>query len=136
MSGDIHKAAGIIIRDRKLLVERSKDKKFFIAPGGSIEPEETPKQALVRELKEEFKIDVSEQDLEEFGEFTGPAAGQEHRKLYMDTFMVKTWHGEPEADNEVEQIAWVNTANEQNLPIGSIFEHHVMPKLKEQGLID
>ncbi len=39
---DIHKAAGIIIRDKKLLVERSKGKEFFIAPGGTIEEGETP----------------------------------------------------------------------------------------------
>lgn len=50
---DIHKAGGILIKDRKFLVERSKNKTFFIAPGGSIEPRETPKQALVRELKED-----------------------------------------------------------------------------------
>src|SRR4051812_20782408 len=50
---DIHKAGGIIIRDKKLLVERSKGKDFFKTPGGSIELGETPKQALVRELLEE-----------------------------------------------------------------------------------
>lgn len=63
---DIHKAAGIIIRNRKLLVEKSKNKEFFISPGGSIEDGETPKQALVRDLKEEFQIDVDERDLRDF----------------------------------------------------------------------
>jgi len=33
----IHKAAGILIKDRKLLVEKSHNKQIFIAPGGSIE---------------------------------------------------------------------------------------------------
>ena len=74
---DIHKAAGIIVRDRKLLVERSKGKKFFIAPGGSIEPGETAEQALTRELKEEFQIIVKEEDLVTFGTFRAAAAGQE-----------------------------------------------------------
>lgn len=46
----IHKAAGILIQDGKLLVEKSYDKDFYISPGGSIEEGETPKQALVREL--------------------------------------------------------------------------------------
>ena len=55
---DIHKVGGIIIKERKLLVEKSIDKEFFIAPGGSIEHGETPTQALVRELFEEFKIFV------------------------------------------------------------------------------
>ena len=56
---DIHKAAGIIIQDRKLLFARAKDMDFFIDPGGKIEPDETAKQALVRELKEELAIDVN-----------------------------------------------------------------------------
>jgi 8-oxo-dGTP diphosphatase len=83
---DIHKAAGIIIKDRKLLVERSKNKQFFIAPGGSIEEGETAPEALVRELKEEFDIDVAEEDLEEFGTFYDQAAGQEHLTFREDVF--------------------------------------------------
>ncbi len=63
MNKDIFKAAGIIIRDRKLLVERSEGKEMFIAPGGTVEDGETDKQTCVRELKEEFDIDVTEDDL-------------------------------------------------------------------------
>jgi 8-oxo-dGTP pyrophosphatase MutT (NUDIX family) len=47
-NADIHKAAGIIIQGRKLLVERSVGKVYFIAPGGSVEPGETVEQAVVR----------------------------------------------------------------------------------------
>lgn len=133
---DIHKAAGIIIRDKKLLVERSQGKDFFISPGGSIEPGETAKQALVRELKEEFTIDVQEDDLEEFGTFEAAAANEPDRVVRMETFFVKAFVGEPRPDSEVEELRWVTTADIGKLPIGSIFEHDVMPKLHEQGLID
>jgi len=134
--GHIYKAAGIIIRDRKLLVERSKNKSFFIAPGGSIEAGETAKQALVRELKEEFNINVKEDDLVEFGNFDAPAAGQEHNIVHMLVFTVNDFTGEPTPSMEVEEIAWVTSENEQNLPLGSIFEHEVIPRLKSSGLID
>lgn len=134
--GHIYKAAGIIIRDRKLLVERSYGKTIFIAPGGSIEEGETEKQALTRELMEEFRITVAEEDLEEFGRYEAPAAGQEHRIVHMVVFLVKGFQGEPTPDNEVEEIAWVNSSNEQKLPLGSIFEHSVMPQLVQRGLID
>ncbi len=136
MSKDIYKAAGIIIRDKKLLVERSKDKEFFISPGGSIEVGETEEQALVRELMEEFGISVEENELEKFGDFDAPAAGQEHRVVHMTVFIVKKWHGEPAPNSEVEEIAWVASTNEQKLPLGSIFEHDVIPKLVQKGLID
>jgi 8-oxo-dGTP diphosphatase len=132
---DIHKAAGIIIRDKRLLVERSKNKEYFIAPGGSIEDGETASQALIRELKEEFNIDVLEKDLEFFGTFYAPAAGQEHRRLRSDVYIVKTWRGEPTPTSEVEELRWLQSDNAESLKIGSIFEHDVVPRLKEQDLI-
>lgn len=133
---DIHKAAGIIIRDKKLLVERSEGKDFFIAPGGSIEEGETPKQALVRELMEEFQIVVRENDLVEFDTFRAQAAGQEHRIVKMEVFVVNSWEGEPTPDNEVEEIRWITSAPEKGVKIGSIFEHEVIPRLKTDNLID
>jgi 8-oxo-dGTP pyrophosphatase MutT (NUDIX family) len=134
--GHIYKAAGIIVVDRKLLVERSRNKKFFIAPGGSIEDGETPKLALVRELQEEFNIDVKEENLEEFGFFEAAAAGQEHNTVHMHVFTIHDFEGVPHPSSEVEEIAWVNSKNEQKLPLGSIFEHEVIPILKDKDLID
>ncbi|HSW37615.1 MAG TPA: NUDIX domain-containing protein [Candidatus Saccharimonadales bacterium] len=136
MSTDIYKAAGIIIRDRKLLVEKSVGKDFFISPGGSIEPGETPKQALVRELKEEFDIKVSEKDLEFFGVFEAEAANHPGQKVKMEAFRVKNYKGEPVPSSEVEHIAWIDTKPPKGMKVGSIFEHQIMPKLKEEDLID
>jgi 8-oxo-dGTP diphosphatase len=133
---DIHKAAGIIIKDRKLLVERSKNKQFFIAPGGSIEEGETAPEALVRELKEEFDIDVAEEDLEEFGTFYDQAAGQEHLTFREDVFWVRKWEGEPTPSSEVEEIAWLTTDIPKDMKVGSTFEFQVMPRLKKLRAID
>jgi 8-oxo-dGTP pyrophosphatase MutT (NUDIX family) len=133
---DIHKAAGILIRDRRLLVERSKGKDFFIAPGGSIEEGETSKQALVRELMEEFQITVNEADLSVFGTFRAAAAGQEGKVVKMEVFTVSSWRGEPTADNEVEEVRWVGSQPENGIKLGSIFEREVMPRLKTADLID
>ncbi len=133
---DIHKSGGIIIRDNKLLVERSFGKEFFIAPGGSIEEGETPKQALVRELQEEFAIDVIEDNLEEFGVFYAEAAGMDGKRVRMDVFTVKNWDGEPRPNSEVEEIRWITSEIPADIKVGSIFEHEVLPRLKEQSLID
>lgn len=133
----IHKAAGIIIRDRKLLVERSKGKQHFIAPGGSIEPEDgTPEKALVRELDEEFGITVDEANLIPFGVFRAKAAGQEDKVVEMEVFEVTKWEGEPSPHSEVEEIAWIGSRPPDGMKIGSIFEHEVLPRLKETGRIN
>lgn len=133
---DIHKAAGIIIKNKTLLVERSIGKEFFIAPGGQIEKGETAPQALKRELKEEFDIDTDESNFEFFGTFYAQAAGQEDRQLKMDVYIVKDYVGEPTPSSEVEEIAWVTSINEAALKLGSIFEHEVIPRLHAQDLID
>ena len=132
----IHKAPGILIRDRKLLVEKSYGKEFFIAPGGSIEAGETPEHALTRELKEEFGILVNEIDLEEFGSFKDKAAGQEEKIVFMETFIVKKWQGEPSPNSEVEKILWITSNVPKDIKVGSIFEHQVIPRMKELNLID
>lgn len=133
---DIHKAAGILLRDRKLLVERSRGKQFFISPGGSLEPGETTEQALIRELVEEFGIVVQPGNLEPFGTFYAQAAGAEDKRVRMDVFMVKEWEGDPTPSGEVEEIAWITSTPPSGMKVGSIFEHEVIPRLKTRGLLD
>lgn len=133
---DIHKAAGIIIRDRKILVCRALGKDYFISPGGSIEDSETAKQALIRELMEELQIKVNEGDLENYDTFTAKAAGDESKMIMMDVFTVQNFQGEPKPDNEVEEIRWITSDIPSGMKVGSIFEHLVIPALKQQGLID
>jgi 8-oxo-dGTP diphosphatase len=133
---DIFKASGIIIRDRQLLVEKSVGKEFFIHLGGKIEPGETAKQALVRELKEEVSIDVSQDDLELFDQNSAPAANSPEVNVHMDVFLVKRWNGEIIPDNEVEELRWVTSDIPKDIKLGSIMEHETIPKLKAAGLID
>ncbi len=135
-AADIHKASGIIIVDRKVLVERSKGKEYFIHPGGKIEPGETAKQAVVRELKEEFQIDVAEEDLTPFDTNTAPAANSPEVYVHMEVFLVNKWRGDIKPDSEVEEVRWLTSNIPEGLRVGSIMEHETIPKLKAEGLID
>lgn len=132
----IHKAAGILIKNRKLLVEKSFNKQIFIAPGGSIEEWESAKQALMRELYEEFQIHTQEVDFEFFGEFEAKAAGQEDKMVIMKVFLVHQRVWEPNPDSEVEEIAWISSTIPVDMKVGSIFEHEVIPRLKAMDVID
>ncbi|KKQ41860.1 MAG: NUDIX hydrolase [Microgenomates group bacterium GW2011_GWC1_37_8] len=128
---DVHKVGGIIIEKRKLLVERSIGRDHFIAPGGSIELNETPSQALVRELMEEFKILVKEPNLDEFGTFYASAAGQEEKIVRMDTFIVKSWQGEPTVNSEVEEILWLTSDIPREIKVGLFLNTKLYQGLKE-----
>jgi 8-oxo-dGTP diphosphatase len=136
MNYDIYKAGAIIIKDRKILFTRAKGKEFFIAPGGKLEKDETPIQALKRELMEEINISFEDSDIEEFGVFYAPAAYDLSKKLRMDVFLINRWQGEIKPSNEVEEVLWVNSKILSNIKLGSIFEHEVIPRLKEFGMID
>ena len=133
---DIYKAAGIIIKDKKLLSVRAKDMKFFIDPGGKIEPGETAPQALVRELREELSIDVDEADLELFGEFSAEAANHPGRQVHMQAFIVKKWQGDIQLASEIEEMRWLTADLPDDVQVGSIFGHEVLPRLKAKGLVD
>jgi 8-oxo-dGTP diphosphatase len=134
--GDIRKAAGIIVLGRKVLVERSKGKAFFIHPGGKLESGETPAQALVRELMEEFQIRVSEDDLVPFDHNVAPAANSPEVDVHMDVFIVRRWQGKITPAAEVEEIAWIDSGVPADMPLGSIMRHETLPKLRAAGLID
>lgn len=133
---DIHKAAGIIISDRKLLFTRAKDMEFFIDPGGKIEEGETAKQALVRELNEELSIDVDEADLEFFGEYTAEAANHKDKTVHMKAFVVKKWRGKIKPCAEVEELRWLTHEVPDDIKVGSIFGGKVLPRLHELELVD
>lgn len=132
----IYKAAGIIIKDRKLLFTRAEGMDFFIDPGGKIEAGETAKQALVRELQEELGITVDEADLEPFGEYVAEAANNKGKTVHMQAFIVKKYTGTITASSEIEELRWLTSDIPADIQVGSIFGGKVLPKLKEQGLVD
>ena len=133
---DIYKSAGIIIKDKKFLMVRAEGRDRFLSPGGKIEAGETSKQALIRELLEEVSLTVDEDGLEEFGHFEAIADDTSGRVIKMEVFIVKNWLGEILAASEIEELCWVDSANQHERKLGSIFEHQVLPLLAERGLID
>ena len=132
---DIHKAGAVIIKDRHFLVTRAQGKDVFVAPGGKLEPGETAVGALLRELMEEVQMSAKEEDIDQLGTFTAQAAGNESKIVKMEVFLVRNAQGEPIPASEIEEVMWVNTQT-RGINMGSIFEHEVMPLLKQKDLID
>ncbi|NPD69548.1 8-oxo-dGTP diphosphatase MutT [Lichenicola cladoniae] len=74
-------------------------------PGGKIEADETPEMALVRELREELGIDISEACLAPFA-FASHAYEDFH--LLMPLYVCRRWKGMPVA-HEGQTLAWVTS---------------------------
>jgi 8-oxo-dGTP diphosphatase len=72
-------------------------------PGGKVLAGETPERALVRELKEELGIDVTESCL---GAFTFASHGYDDFHLLMPLFLCRKWNGTPAA-REHSALKWV-----------------------------
>lgn len=132
---DIWKAAGIMIKDRKLLVNKSAKYDFYLSPGGKIEAGETPEASLIRELKEELNIEVAEKDFYRWLTVEAPATHDLNKLLRMEIFFVTNWRGKLVPGNEIEELKWIDSTYPPE-KVGSVIVHHIIPKLKAQNLID
>ncbi len=72
-------------------------------PGGKVEHGETPETALIRELKEELSIDVTEACL---APFTFASHTYEKFHLLMPLYVCRRWSGIPRP-NEGQTLKWV-----------------------------
>jgi mutator protein MutT len=99
-------AAGILVRDnRVLLCHRSASRRWYPSvwdlPGGHVEANESAGAALIRELREELAIEVSEPD----GECLLHVTNDE---FDMQVWLITEWEGTPAnaSPAEHDDIAW------------------------------
>lgn len=96
----------IDVDGRVLIAQRPADKAMgglWEFPGGKVEPGERPEQALIRELREELGIDVTEACLSPFV-FASHAYEAFH--LLMPLYLCRRWQGVVTA-REHAALAWV-----------------------------
>jgi len=91
-------AAALINPDGKVLVQkRAADRSMaglWEFPGGKIEPNERPEDALVRELYEELGVSLRPEDLTPFS-FASAPLGEQHLLLLL--YICRKWQGVPAA---------------------------------------
>jgi len=72
-------------------------------PGGKVEENETPEEAIIRELAEELGIDVTQSCL---APLTFASHDYDQFHLLMPLFICRQWNGEVEA-KEGQELTWV-----------------------------
>lgn len=100
-------AVGLIDPDNRVLLARRPEGKplagLWEFPGGKVHQGETPERALIRELKEELGIDVTEACL---APFAFASHGYENFHLLMPLYLCRRWQGTVTA-MEGQALAWV-----------------------------
>jgi 8-oxo-dGTP diphosphatase len=96
----------IDVDNRVLIAQRPEGKPLaglWEFPGGKVEPDETPEDALIRELNEELSITVPKHCL---APLTFASHDYENFHLLMPLYVCRRWHGIPVA-REAQALKWV-----------------------------
>jgi len=100
-------AVALVDDDNRVLIAQRPEGKSMAGlwefPGGKVELGERPEAALIRELKEELAIDVTEACL---APFTFASHAYEEFHLLMPLYVCRRWHGRPVA-TEGQTLKWV-----------------------------
>jgi 8-oxo-dGTP diphosphatase len=100
-------AAALVDIDGRVLVQQRPEGKAMAGlwefPGGKVEPGEGVEQSLIRELREELEIDVTQACL---APFTFASHSYDNFHLLMPLFICRVWKGTPRGV-EGQAIQWL-----------------------------
>lgn len=119
-------AAALIMNDAgRTLVVRKRGTLVFMQAGGKIEPGETPRQALARELAEELGGLWQAQDFAYLGQFSAPAANETGHLVKADIFALRAPDTIAPAA-EIAEAIWIDP-RDRSLPLAPLSRDHVLP---------
>jgi len=114
-----------------ILVVRKRGTRLFMLPGGKIEAEETPLQALRRELHEELGLRIEESQLQALGHFQSRAANEPDHWVEADVFVGRV-EGEVQVQAEIEALDWLVPRTQQQDHLAPLLREQVLPALLQR----
>ena len=129
----IDKVGGVILKDKKILVQRKNNgREECIIPGGKREGSESDFETLKRELMEELSVQLI--DTEYLGTYQDIAVFS-NKQLQVITYLVKI-EGEIQCNNEIKEALWIDrNYKELGIKVGSILGEYVIPELIKRDLM-
>ena len=100
-------------QDRALISQRSKDKilpNYWEFPGGKIKNNETPKDALIREVKEELSLEINKKLLSPLN-FNTYLYEEFHATIFC--YLCRSWNGSL-VSKDNQKILWVKIEKLKN----------------------
>jgi 8-oxo-dGTP pyrophosphatase MutT (NUDIX family) len=133
----------LLVRDRRVLMVRSRGRSVPYLPGGKREAGETAVEAVVREAREETALRLTPDDVVAFGTVTELAHDQVPGTVVaMDLFLVRSdadqpggavYGQDPVASAEVDAVEWVTSADADRCPPAGV---ETLRLLVAAGLVD
>ena len=109
-------AVALVDGDGRVLVQQRPAHKSWAGwwefPGGKVRAGETPETAVVRELKEELSLDITESCL---APFTFASYAYDDFHLLMPLYLCRVWKGTPAA-REGQSLKWIRPMELGRLP--------------------
>ncbi len=103
MRKSIQTAGLVVVKENRLLLAYSRNKKAWYLPGGKVDEGETSLQSLQREIWEELTLKVEAESLRFYCHITAPAYGEENLLMEQDCFLY-TLHEDIVPGNEIEAV--------------------------------
>ena len=117
-------AAVIADASGRLLLVRKRGTSAFMQPGGKIEPDEEPVDALVRELREELGLAVDPGMASRLGLFSAKAANEPdstvEAELFALTFAAQPIESRPVAAAEIEEMIWLDPTSIRDIELAPL----------------
>lgn len=123
----------VLVKDKKVLVNRSFGKDSFFVPGGKRESGELDHETLVREMNEELTVDILQDTIQHLHTFEAQAHGKPEGTFIRLACYTASYNGTIAPANEIEEVSWFSYSDRENIsPVSQlVFDH-----LKDLDLID
>ncbi|MFW0757963.1 NUDIX hydrolase [Pseudomonas sp. H11T01] len=120
-------AAGLLIGpDGRTLLVRKRGTQAFMQPGGKIERQEQPVNALARELEEELGLRIDPTQATYLGKFSASAANEPGFIVEAELFQLNiASHVAPAA--EIEEVVWIDPATDGGLVLAPLTRDLILP---------
>lgn len=126
----------VVVRNRRLLLAFSNNKRAFYLPGGKADKGETASEALVREIQEELNVTLDPTAFEFYMQVEALAFGEQDGILMKQDCFRADLPAEPRPAAEIGSLQYFDMLRYSHEPAQVPGVIMVMQQLREDGLID
>ncbi|ARU94406.1 NUDIX hydrolase [Tatumella citrea] len=122
-------AAVITDQQQRMLLVRKKNTRYFMQPGGKIEPQESAQAAVIRELQEELNLSLEADELIPMGQFSDNAANEPGYIVQATLFRTEQPLSEVTAAAEIEEVRWLSREEANTILLAPLTQNIIIPRV-------